>query len=148
MTSLREAAQAALDALDGVADIVPFITVCKNLRAALAEPEPTPEQTPVVWQLVTPKGLKEDWISMLPPTDDLEWRPLYAHGVAGDERRHVICLCPDCAHPAPAQTPMTDEDIQDLYRAAMNQTLRPRDDDPVYRFARAVEAFHKIGVPK
>ena len=36
----REAAQAALDALDGVADTVPFITVCKNLRAVLAELEP------------------------------------------------------------------------------------------------------------
>jgi len=146
MTSLREAAQAALDALDGVADIVPFITVCKNLRAALAEPEPTPEQTPVVWQLVTPKGLKEDWISMLPPTDDLEWRPLYAHGVAGDERRHVICLCPDCARPAPAQAPMTEEELERL--AAGDEFLLYCSQDEFNEIARAVEAFHKIGVPK
>ena len=109
------------------------------LRIALGAPEPT--QEPVAWQLVTPKGLKEEWISMLPPTDDLEWRPLYAHGVAGDERRHVICLCPDCAHPAPAQTPMSDDQIM---ATASHFFDSPRWPSTAIDLARAVERHHGI----
>ena len=95
-TTLRDAARAALDALDGVADIVPFITVCKNLRAALAEPEPTQEQTPVAWQHPTqPRNIVTDLMyrSVWEAEQDIQWRPLYHH-------------------PAPAQTQMSEEDME------------------------------------
>ena len=45
----------------------------------------------MAWQLATHKGDAETWIRLSPPIDDAdEWRPLFAH-------------------PAPAQTPMSEE---------------------------------------
>lgn len=51
-----------------------------------------------------------------------EIRPLYAGpqaATAGDERRHVICLCPDCTKPAAQAEPVAPiEDAQRLWSAA------------------------------
>jgi hypothetical protein len=87
-----------------------------RIDAALAA-EPT--QEPVAWQLVSHKGLKESWIRMNPPIDDIEeWRPLY---------------------PAPPQTPMTGEQISQLWSDVTQEW------NTVFDFARAVERHHGIG---
>jgi hypothetical protein len=127
MTTLREAAQAALDAFDAegrrtLSEWLKGIRVTMHdLGLALAATEPT--QEPVAWQRID----DEDQFMTLPaPMLSMnQWRPLYAH-------------------PAPPQTPMTDEQIAALWDTRKAQ----RSIDPmseIVSFVRAIERHHAIG---
>lgn len=61
----------------------------------------------------------------------------------GDERRHIICLCPDCIK-TPQRKPLSNGEIYTAYITATNQTLRPQDERLAFAFARAIEAAHGI----
>ena len=63
----------------------------------------------------------------------------------GDERRHIICLCPDCTTP-PQRKPLTDEQILhfvDTHVGAPSMAY-PLDNSDWMNFARAIEAAHGI----
>ena len=134
MTTLREAAQAVVDryrrenAIKGGIKI--YDALVEDLIDALAAAEPT--QEPVAWMREGPSddnyGVIETWITTMrpPPLSEQHYRPLYAH-------------------PAPPQTPMTDEQIDALWdnegnvELSLAQLIRRR------RMIRMAEAFHGIG---
>ena len=108
--SLRDAAQAALDAWDLEHDrwMTCMADAIEPLRAALAEPEPTQEQTPVAWM--------STWITDAGTT-------LTVVGLSPDEVRHLVSntnpVFPLFAHAAPAQTPMSEDALHRIARAAV-----------------------------
>jgi hypothetical protein len=114
MTTLREAAQAVLDAYhldgDGIHDA---LKAMKSLRAALAAPEPT--QEPVAWATMLGSYALITWQQRKP-----------------DENQYSVPLY---AHPAPPQTPMTEEEIKATWIASSN----------LIAFTRSVERHHGIG---
>ena len=65
---------------------------------------PEPDAEPVAWQLMSHNG-PASWIRINPPIDNVEeWRPLYAH-------------------PAPAQTPMSEEQKQAVLARDLNRCI-------------------------
>jgi len=161
MTTLRDAAQAALYALEDIfgANKVD-VGAINALRSALAEPEPTQEQTPVAWM--------STWITDAGTT-------LTVVGLSPDEVRHLVSntnpVFPLFAHAAPAQTPMSEEYARknpfggpaarliacanmimagDDYYASLREfglaeEQTPMSEDALHRIARAVERHHGIG---
>ena len=120
--------------------------------SALAEPEPTQEQTPVAWQLATHKGDAETWIRLSPPIDDAdEWRPLFAHPAPAQTPRSVTAEEDAILHKAllrgtkrldaPAQAPMSDDQIM---ATASHFFDSPRWPSTAIDLARAVERHHGI----
>ena len=125
MTTLREAAQQALEALeqDNPSGRTATITL---LRAALDEPE----QEPVAWMYT---GVKSDGTTHGP---HLVWKPEYMDAMSASKGAQATPL-----YTAPPQRkPLTEEEL-----AAIPCTDGPGSDwDALVRFARAVEAAHGI----
>jgi len=130
MTTLRQAAQAALEALGesvptGGVTLLAFYKAMNELRAALAEPQPEPVGH------VHREGRRADgnpWMAAYfkqDGTNDLpEGTPLYT---------------------APqAQQPLTDEQIIELW-LPINRDA-PHASNGALQIARAIERAHKIGV--
>jgi hypothetical protein len=122
MTTLREAAQQALEALGSSLYPQPRqVAAIAALRAALAEPV----QEPVAW-------LHTDAYN--PRVRFLEWAR-EAKGYRGDWIKTPLYTAP------PQRKPLTEEEID-------NEANNILTDDPVQwwrRLARAVEAAHGIG---
>ena len=133
MTTLREAAQQALEALEfykGCYGASPAEeTTITALRAALAEPV----QEPVAWVLALPDG-RLDRLSVVAYDDEAE--EMLQRSIAG------CTLVP--LYPAPPQRkPLTDEEIEQIADGI------PVDDfvGPTtwhLKLARAIEAAHEI----
>ena len=119
MTTLREAAQKALEALDrsdyfGWQSNIPII---KSLREALAQPEPEPE--PVAWMIYTLDGASV-CVTDSPSDFTSEYRalPLYTS--------------------PPQRKPLTDEEIDQLSRTMV------KGGKSVNWLCRAIERAHGI----
>lgn len=86
---------------------------------------------PVAWVFLPNRELLwPDEVEATNPIAIDEYKPLYAHPVPPVQQVAV---------------PATDSEIYTAYIAATNQTLRPQDERLALKFARAIEAHHKIG---
>ena len=75
MTTLREAAQQALEALEGLSEPYYVLKAQDALKAALEQPE----QEPVAW---TTMPHTDDWLFVsgaMKPSLPGDWHPLYTH---------------------------------------------------------------------
>ncbi len=140
MTTLREAAQQALEMLESLqgcctdsddgtieAMTVWCPEVIDDLRAALAEPV----QEPVAWMVYTEGGTSA-YITDNP------------NDLVGAYRALPLYTAPH------RRKPLTDEEIHDCFHAARNAKLGASNDNSKHRLsvveiARAIEAAHGIG---
>ncbi len=133
MTDLRQAAQAALEALENSvpADRIPlvkFYDAIDALSAALAEPQPEP----IAWFYIEdPWGANEwHWMTDSPESqgcDPRDWTPVY--------------LAPK------AQQPLSDEQADQMWRAAWREdSSRAASFDWYSQGLRDAEKAHGIGV--
>ena len=123
MTTLREAAQQALEALEGADEIdCDMRDAITALRTALAEPE----QEPVAWRDPRIKSPGQ--------------------GCTYDKAKHDIWphLYPEplYTHPDPQRKPLSDEDIVDLWA---DVSMDYDDQINIIEMARAIERAHGIG---
>lgn len=157
MSNLRQAAQAALEALTESVDLVQHDydndwrhgmptragqlkgsldalnahkAAIDALRAALAEPQPEP----VAWahRYSDDGPLRTLRDSELDAIDDVAI-------VGGTARVVPLYAAPQAQHP------LTDKQIDAAYCESQNQDLRPQDKSRVFAFARAIERAHGIG---
>lgn len=129
MSNLREAAAAALEALEWLKDrgiFGDFHGVVDNLRAALAEPA----QEPVAWMVYTLDG-KSVCVTDNPAdfTERHKVLPLYTSD-------------PIYTNPAPQRKPLSDEDLMAAWRTVCERNVTT--DELVKTFARVVEFAHGI----
>lgn len=169
MTTLRQAAQAALDALDdsiptGVITLEKFYSAKEALRAALAEPQPKPIGVDGLPKNILAKP--QDYASTQPePVASTNARTQFEHFFAesrkgkGPSRRPTFAQLQDGTYvedstqrhwwtwqnAAPqAQQPLTDEQIIELW-LPINRDA-PHASNGALQIARAIERAHKIGV--
>jgi hypothetical protein len=141
MTTLREVAKLALDALHlwhWTKETTGLDAAHDALRDALFEPEQivpsdcSDSHQPVAWLGFNPRtGAPEIANDMPAPSvmRDFKMRPL----VYGDTST------------PPQRDPLTNGEIYTAYITATNQTLRPQDERLAFAFARAIERAHGIG---
>jgi hypothetical protein len=124
MTDLRGAVLIALSALDGIDELR---DVYESLRAALATSEPM--QKPVAWMWQHADTGRTGFIEAHLANDFFRMNP----------RLHRVH--PVYAHPAPPQTPMTDEQMRHLFLRFGCQAQSAL----FVEVVRAVERHHGIG---
>jgi hypothetical protein len=125
--SLRDAAQDVLNLWCMNATELKINSAMNALRSALAA-EQAQEQTPVAW---------------MHPTQPRNIVKLLGHMSAFEAEQKLVWI-PLFAHPAPAQTPMREEEIVAAWnKAIVDSSLLGVTD--VMLFARAVERHHGIG---
>ena len=136
MTTLREAAQQALEYLDAPsAKLWPAGTqhrIITDLKSALAEPV----QAPVAWRTFDGEG-GYDYRAYEDNED-------YAKQWNARNQRHVGWVEPLYLAP-PQRRPLTDEEIDQRYYVSTGQMLREQDKRLAFLFARAIERAHGIG---
>lgn len=131
--NLRQAAQAALEALEKGVAVSAFDLICaKNaLRAALAEPQPEPVTREQIRDTVKECGL--DWHRGFVPLFD------------GDDTNRYEVLVREVverfAAPQASLKPLTDEQIGEILHGGVFTGACS-----YQRFARAIERAHGIGV--
>ena len=171
MTNLRQAAQQALEALEGLADYR-YTDRVKNTMASLRQALAEPEQEPVAWMDIDDNGQRltvRQWsdgnkdevpLYTAPTPRKPEQEPMaFCNGMPAYEgalsKAQRTNLTQDLDAPLtlngvalyPRRKPLTDEEIWNTYKNLwmFHPAEEPRLAGDVLKFARAIERAHGIG---
>ena len=145
MTTLREAAEQALEALDGTEALlssmdVTHLLIYKDidhainaLRAALAEPEPHNQFVEDFWDWL-PKAYRDENVGDEPKFTKYNMEVAFAAGAEAEGKRIALA--------EPERKPLTVEEIKRLIHPIVMADVSDEMTD--YEIVRAIEAAHGI----
>ncbi len=151
MSTLREAAQQALEALEAFLsdELRPYEAAKTSaaLRAALAQ-QNEPVQEPVAWMVYTEGGTSA-YVTDNPHDLVGAYRALPLYTAPSQRKpRHVSYVCPQCHWSLEKRKPLTDDQARDVVDAAAEEFHKRGWQGEflewAIHFTRAVEAAHGI----